>query len=108
MNNPIDGIVPDFTIFGAEFTELWQKIFAGLWGLAVVITIVFLVLGITKMAQGSSNPQGYKGAARRRCGLVSRSALVAWVNEKLSRISCVSTSKSSLEPGENGLAIASS
>lgn len=79
MNNPIDGIVPDFTIFGAEFTELWQKIFAGLWGLAVVVTIVFLVLGITKMAQSSSsNPQGYKeGRTSALWAGISLGALVA-------------------------------
>jgi uncharacterized membrane protein YkvI len=58
MENPIDGLLPDFTIFGAEFTELWQKIFAGLWGLAVIAVIIFLVLGIASMATaGAGNPQ---------------------------------------------------
>lgn len=59
MKNPIDGIVPDFAIFGVQFTQLWQKIFAGFWGIAIVVVIVFLVQGIVKIAQsGDTNPQG--------------------------------------------------
>ncbi len=58
MQNPLDGIIPDFTIFGAQFTELWQKILAGVWGIAIVFVIVFLIIGIVKVAQnGESNPQ---------------------------------------------------
>lgn len=58
MENPLDGIIPDFTIFGAEFTELWQKLVAGVWGIAIVIVIVFLIMGIMKVAQnGETNPQ---------------------------------------------------
>lgn len=61
MDNPIDGIIPDFNIFGAEFTELWQKLFAGIWGLAIVIAVVFLVRGLMSMgATSTSNPQAYK------------------------------------------------
>ena len=29
MKNPLDHIVPDFTIFGAQFTTIWQKLAAG-------------------------------------------------------------------------------
>ena len=41
MDNPLDGILPDFSIFGAEFTELWQKLLAGLWGIAILLAVVF-------------------------------------------------------------------
>ncbi len=58
MQNPIDGIVPDFSIFGAEFTELWQKLFAGLWALCIVAAIVFLIVGLVKVANNAeTNPQ---------------------------------------------------
>lgn len=58
MENPLDGIIPDFTIFGAEFTELWQKLLGGVWGIAIVIVIVFLITGIVKVGQnGETNPQ---------------------------------------------------
>lgn len=64
IDNPLDGILPDFSIFGAEFTELWQKIVAGLWGIGIVLAIVFLIIGIVKMSSASSsgNPNDYKTA----------------------------------------------
>lgn len=34
--NPFDGITPDFSVFGVEFTKAWQKILAGVWGLVFV------------------------------------------------------------------------
>lgn len=79
MDNPIDGIIPDFSIFGAEFTQLWQKLFAGFWGLAIVIAIVFLIRGIVSMAQSSSsNPQAYKeGRTQALWAGISLGALVA-------------------------------
>ena len=46
--NPVDGVVPDFTIFGNEFTELWQKLLAGVWGIALVIAVIFLIVGYKK------------------------------------------------------------
>ena len=64
IDNPLDGIIPDFSIFGAEFTQLWQKLLAGLWGIGIILAIVFLILGIVKMAGASSsgNPNDYKTA----------------------------------------------
>lgn len=57
MENPLDGIIPDFSIFGAQFTELWQKLLAGVWGIAIVVVIVFLIMGFVKIAQsGETNP----------------------------------------------------
>ena len=65
MNNPIDGIIPDFTIFGAEFTNIWQKLFAGLWGLAIIAAIVFLIMGLVKLgSSGETNPQGVAEAKK--------------------------------------------
>ncbi|MDQ0894504.1 hypothetical protein [Agromyces ramosus] len=64
IDNPLDGIIPDFSIFGAEFTQLWQKLLAGLWGIGIILAIVFLIIGIVKMASASSsgNPNEYKTA----------------------------------------------
>lgn len=59
--NPVEGVVPDFTIFGAEFTDLWQKLLAGVWGIALVIAVLFLIVGILAMGKNSdSNPHEYK------------------------------------------------
>ncbi|GAA1062030.1 MULTISPECIES: hypothetical protein [Agromyces] len=65
MQNPLDGIVPDFAIFGAEFTELWQKLMAGLWGLALIACAAFLIISLAQLsAAGGSNgnPMEYKNA----------------------------------------------
>lgn len=80
IENPIDGIVPDFSIFGVEFTELWQKLFAGLWGIAIIIAIVYLVIGITAMGKSSSSGNGeeYKtGRKQAMWAAISLGGLVA-------------------------------
>lgn len=66
IDNPLDGVLPDFNVFGAEFTQLWQKLLAGIWGLAIVVSIVFIIMSITKMgaASNSQNPQEYKSARK--------------------------------------------
>lgn len=64
IDNPLDGILPDFSIFGVEFTQFWQKIVAGLWGLAIILAIIFVIVGVTNMAAATSggNPSAYKDA----------------------------------------------
>ncbi|WP_235929034.1 pilin [Marisediminicola senii] len=64
IDNPLDGVLPDFSIFGAEFTELWQKLLGGLWAIGIVICVAFFIVGITQMAGASSggNPTNYKMA----------------------------------------------
>ncbi len=62
IDNPLNGILPNFGIFGVQFTQLWQKLLAGAWGMAIVVAIVFLVIGLTSMATATagSNPMDYK------------------------------------------------
>lgn len=64
IDNPLEGILPNFSIFGVEFTQLWQKILAGVWGLAIIAAILFLVVGVGQMAAASTgaNPSAYKDA----------------------------------------------
>lgn len=52
--NPFDGITPDFAIFGAEFTELWQKVLAGAWGLALVVCAIFLIVAFSRISTASA------------------------------------------------------
>lgn len=77
--NPLDGVVPDFTVFGAEFTELWQKVLGGIWGLALVAAVIFLILGFVMMGKNSdSNPHEYKkGRTQALWAAVSLGALAA-------------------------------
>ena len=83
MNNPIDGIIPDFTIFGVEFTNIWQKLFAGLWGLAIIAAIVYLIMGLFKLgANGETNPQAVAEAKKQIIrSSVSLGGLVALCDE---------------------------
>ncbi|MEB0004279.1 hypothetical protein QN357_15225 [Cryobacterium sp. RTC2.1] len=64
IDNPLNGILPNFTIFGAEFTQLWQKLLAGIWGIGIILAVAFLIIGVTRMASASSggNPNEYKTA----------------------------------------------
>jgi hypothetical protein len=34
--DPFDGVVPNFAIFGADFNSWWKKLLAGVWGLSIV------------------------------------------------------------------------
>jgi hypothetical protein len=77
--NPIDGILPDFTIFGTEFTQWWQKIFAALWALALLVTIVFLLQGIVTMATAGDNPHDHsRGRSRAVTAAISLVCVAAF------------------------------
>lgn len=56
--NPLDGIMPNFTAFGTEFDALWKKLLAGVWGIALVVAIFYLIRGIVGIAQhkGGNHP----------------------------------------------------
>jgi hypothetical protein len=51
MKNPLDGISPDFTVFGAEFNSIWLTLAAGLWGLAILVAVGYLGYGVLGVAQ---------------------------------------------------------
>jgi len=61
VENPLNGIIPDFAVFGAEFTAIWQKLAAGLWGLGIIIAIGYLGHGVLGIAQ---NRGGHPGNLR--------------------------------------------
>ncbi len=85
VKNPLDGVLPSFTIFGAQFTALWQKLAAGLWGVAIIVAIFWLGRGVLSIAQArqSSHPGALEGAKKDTAhagmalgGLVALGALV--------------------------------
>jgi len=62
IQNPLNGIVPDFTIFGTEFNQLWEKAIAGAWAIGLIVCIVFIITGVVKMAAASganANPAAH-------------------------------------------------
>lgn len=90
IDNPLNNILPNFTIFGAEFTQLWQKLIAGIWGIAIIVAVIYLILGITSMATASgpsANPiahaEGRKKALMAAIALGALAALAVIVGAVL-------------------------
>lgn len=82
VENPLDGIVPDFTFGGAEFTALWQKLIAAIWAIGILVSIVYLAIGLVAMAgaSGETNPNPQQHAVGRKRALwagISLAALAA-------------------------------
>jgi hypothetical protein len=63
IQNPMNGILPDFSFGGAEFTQLWQKLLAAIWALGIIVSIVFLITGLVAMSGATNdvnpNPQAH-------------------------------------------------
>ena len=81
IDNPLNGILPDFSIFGVQFTELWQKLIAGIWALCIIVAIIALgwSLGSMAAATAGSNPADYKlGRTRAIWAGISLGALAAF------------------------------
>jgi uncharacterized membrane protein len=82
IKNPIDGIVPDFSFGGQQFTELWQKLVAAIWAIAIIVAIVYLIRGLVAMAGASGdlnpNPQAHaQGKAKALAAFISLVGLAA-------------------------------
>ena len=81
IDNPLNNVLPNFTIFGAEFTQLWQKLIDGIWGIAIVLAVVYLILGITSMATASgpsANPMAHaEGRKKAVMAAIALGALAA-------------------------------
>lgn len=82
IQNPLNGIIPDFSFGGTEFTALWQKLIAAVWGVAILIAIVYLIVGVVGMAgaSGDVNPSPQQHAVGRKkamWALVALGALAA-------------------------------
>lgn len=62
--NPLDGLTPDFSVFGVAFTATWQKLLVGVWAMAIIIAIFFLIRGLVTMGQarGGGHPQEMRHA----------------------------------------------
>jgi uncharacterized membrane protein len=63
IQNPLNGLLPDFSFGGQEFTQLWQKLVAAVWALGIIVAIVALISGLVTMSgassEVSSNPQAH-------------------------------------------------
>lgn len=65
IDNPVSGVVPDFSVFGAEFNSWWKKLFGALWALAIIWVLAQLIIAIATMAQSKgSHPQELQESRR--------------------------------------------
>lgn len=56
--NPFDQVVPDFSVFGTQFTQWWQKLLGGAWGVALVLCAFHLIT--TGASLQSNKKNGYQ------------------------------------------------
>ena len=54
--NPIDGVNPDPSVFGIEFESTLQMVLAGVWGVALVLCVIWMAIGGAKW--GMAKKQG--------------------------------------------------
>lgn len=83
--NPFDGVVPDFTVFGAEFNNGWKKLLAGAWALAFVVVALGALRSMVELqrakkggyaAQVSENTESAKNSGWALLGLCALPLLV--------------------------------
>ncbi|MFC4245063.1 hypothetical protein ACFOYW_16975 [Gryllotalpicola reticulitermitis] len=63
--NPFNGVTPDFSVFGVQFTQLWQKLLGAIWALGIIISAVCVILGFVRMsaaATAGGNPVKHQEA----------------------------------------------
>ncbi|TIH33783.1 hypothetical protein [Subtercola vilae] len=80
FDNPLNNITPNFTFLGVKFTALWQLLLAGVWGIAIIVAIVYLIMALVAVrhARDNSNPQQAGSAKSKVIGsLGSLGGLVA-------------------------------
>lgn len=55
MTNPFANLIPNFTVFGAEFTNWWEKLFGGLWAMCIIAAGVYLLVSLVKLHKATNN-----------------------------------------------------
>lgn len=77
VDNPLNGLVPDFSFGGTKFTALWQKAITAVWGVGILVSIVYLVVGVVGMAgaSGEVNPNPQQHAVGRKKAMYAGIAL---------------------------------
>jgi hypothetical protein len=77
--NPLNGLVPDFTVFGAQFTAMWQKLMVGLWAVFILVAIGYLMHGILGIAQNRGGHPGQLRESKKEAtnSLISLGGLIA-------------------------------
>ncbi|WP_259349243.1 hypothetical protein [Rhodococcus sp. UFZ-B548] len=49
IQNPIDGVKPDLSVFGPAFNNVWVRVIGGIWAVALGASTVKLIFALYKM-----------------------------------------------------------
>ncbi|NKR30199.1 hypothetical protein GS538_09105 [Rhodococcus hoagii] len=60
--NPFDNVLPDFGVFGLEFTQAWQKLLGGVWGIGFVVTAFSAIRAVVALARAKKGGYGVQVA----------------------------------------------
>lgn len=71
--NPFDGITPDFSVFGIPFTQAWQKVLGGVWGIAFVVVAFGAIRAIVELQAAKKG--GYQSSVLEHTESAKRSGL---------------------------------
>jgi hypothetical protein len=69
--NPFDGVVPDFNVFGIQFTQAWQKLLAGIWGIAFVVAAFGAIRAVLELQHAKKG--GYQTSVHEHTESAKRS-----------------------------------
>ena len=63
IENPISNLQPDFNAFGADVNSKVMLILAGVWGLAILVAVLYLIRGLLAMGRTrDNNPMAHRQA----------------------------------------------
>lgn len=72
-NNPFEGVVPDFSVFGIQFTQAWQKLLGGVWGVAFVVVAFGAIRAVLELQ--SARRGGYQSSVLEHTESAKRSGI---------------------------------
>lgn len=66
VQNPLDGVFPDFSLFGVEFDNIWIKIAGLIWAALILWAVISIFMAIGRLISASSdrNPAAYGDATK--------------------------------------------
>lgn len=69
--NPFQGVVPNFEVFGVEFTAAWQKLLGGIWGIAFVLAAFGAIRAVLELQHAKKG--GYQTSVHEHTESAKRS-----------------------------------
>lgn len=65
VENPLDDVNPEFSVFGSAFNAWWKKVLGALWALALLWAIVNLIISVAAASQAKGGHPNDLAEARK-------------------------------------------